>query len=111
MNLEDALEALEVQRKKIDELDLRILELLNHRALVVEEIGSIKRQVKMPIYEPKREEEVFRNVTGGNHGPLSEAAVRRLFERIIDEMRTLQRERMEAQARQEAAHSGKEDPR
>jgi hypothetical protein len=42
---------------------------------------------------------VFRNVTSHNGGPLSEAAVRRLFERVIDEMRTLQRERMASQDR------------
>ena len=42
----------------------------------------------------EREEEVFRNVTRNNGGPLSESAVRRLFERIIDEMRLLQRERL-----------------
>jgi chorismate mutase len=45
-------------------------------------------------FAEKREELVFQNVLGNNRGPLSEGAIRRLFERIIDEMRTLQRDRM-----------------
>jgi chorismate mutase len=50
----------------------------------------------LPIYEPKREDQVFANVTGANHGPITQEAIRRVFERIIDEMRTIQRLRMEA---------------
>ena len=48
------------------------------------------------IYEPKREVEVLENVTQHNTGPMAQEAARRIFERIIDEMRTLQRLRMEA---------------
>jgi len=96
MTNEEAQKALDELRVAIDAVDLRILALFNERAGVVSGIGDIKKQMTMPIYEPKREEEVFRNVIGNNSGPLSEAAVRRLFERIIDEMRTLQRERMAA---------------
>lgn len=94
MNQEEALRQLDEYRQKIDDLDLKILEILNDRTRIVEQIGEVKRKAQLPIYEPKREDEVFRNVVSHNRGPLSEAAVRRLFERIIDEMRTLQRERM-----------------
>lgn len=94
MTNEEAQGALDELRVAIDAVDLRILALFNERAVVVSQIGDIKKQMTMPIYEPKREDEVFRNVIGGNQGPLAEGAVRRLFERIIDEMRTLQRERM-----------------
>lgn len=94
MTLEEAQAALDELRRQIDVLDLQILELLNRRAVVAAQIGDVKKAVSMPVYEPKREEEVFRNVTTNNPGPLSEAAVRRLFERIIDEMRLLQRERL-----------------
>jgi chorismate mutase-like protein len=93
--MDEALRALAEYRDVIDRLDLDILHLLNERAKIVDCIGAVKREMQMPIYEPRREDEVFRNVTSGNGGPLSEAAVRRLFERVIDEMRTLQRERME----------------
>lgn len=82
-------------RDRIDRVDLRILELLNERTRVVEEIGNIKRSLELPIYEPKREDQVFRNVIENNPGPLSPDAVKRIFERIIDEMRTVQRNRME----------------
>lgn len=94
MNREQALERLAYCRQSIDEIDVRILELINARTLVVEEIGRIKQQFAMPIYEPKREDEVFRNVTVNNGGPLSTEAVHRVFERIIDEMRGVQRDRM-----------------
>jgi len=83
-------------RKRIDAVDLRILELLNERTKIVEEIGRIKQEIGMPIYEPKREDDVFRNVMTDNGGPLPPEAVKRLFERIIDEMRTLQKMRREA---------------
>lgn len=81
-------------RRKIDLVDQKILALLNERTRIVEEIGAIKQQLAMPIYEPKREDDVFRNVTLGNSGPLSGEAVKRVFERIVDEMRTVQRDRM-----------------
>ncbi len=82
-------------RERIDRVDLRLLELLNERTRVVEEIGNIKRSLDLPIYEPKREDQVFRNVIENNPGPLPPDAVKRIFERIIDEMRTVQRNRME----------------
>lgn len=100
MTPEEAIRLLDQHREAIDAIDLAILDRLNERARVVEKIGAIKKEMRFPIYEPKREDAVFRNVTGGNRGPLSEAAVRRLFERIIDEMRTLQRERMEKENQQ-----------
>jgi chorismate mutase len=92
---EEALRALEEYRVSIDALDLRLLELLNDRTRVVEEIGRVKRGAKLPIYEPRREEQVFENITSHNGGPLSAEAVKRIFERIIDEMRTIQRIRMQ----------------
>ena len=94
MTPEEAQVQLDQLRGEIDQVDLRILELFNERAAIVDVIGAVKREMSIPIYEPKREDDVFRNVLGGNRGPLSAPAVRRLFERIIDEMRTLQREKM-----------------
>ena len=95
MTREDAIQALEEYRVSIDRLDLRLLELLNERTRVVEEIGRVKRAAKLPIYEPRREDQVFDNVTSHNGGPLTADAVKRIFERVIDEMRTIQRIRME----------------
>jgi chorismate mutase-like protein len=94
MKPEQAAERLAVHREKIDRIDRQLLSLLNERTREVEQIGSIKEQCSMPIYEPKREDEVFRNVMEHNSGPLPSDAVRRIFERIVDEMRTLQKMRM-----------------
>ncbi len=81
-------------RRQIDLVDRKILALLNERTEIVEEIGRIKQKLSLPIYEPKREDEVFHNVTSQNQGPLSAEALKRIFERIIDEMRTIQRDKM-----------------
>jgi chorismate mutase len=89
-----SMERLAECRKQIDVLDLKLLALLNERTRIVEEIGRIKQHLSLPIYEPKREDEVFRNVTTQNKGPLSAEGVKRVFERIIDEMRNIQKDKM-----------------
>lgn len=95
MTKEDAFQALNECRQRIDELDLRILELLNERTQAVERIGKAKRVLAMPIYEPRREDEVYANITNHNGGPLPSEAVKRIFERVIDEMRNVQKLRMQ----------------
>ncbi len=87
---------LAAHRERIDALDVEILRLLNDRTRVVEEIGRIKSELSIPVYEPKREDSVMANVLANNDGPLDDAAVRRIFERIIDEMRSLQKMRAKA---------------
>jgi chorismate mutase-like protein len=89
-----SLEKLAECRQRIDAVDIQILALLNERTRIVEEIGRIKQQHSLPIYEPRREDDVFRNVITNNPGPLPGEAVKRVFERIIDEMRTVQRDKM-----------------
>ena len=81
-------------REQIDTLDLRLLEILNERTAIVERIGHIKQELRLAIYEPKREDQVFANVSAQNHGPLPNDAVQRIFERIIDEMRNVQKLKM-----------------
>ena len=78
-------------RVKIDELDRRLVELLNERAQAAHEIGKLKRNTSMPIYEPEREKKIFENVQRANHGPLPEGELRQVFERIIDVMRNIQK--------------------
>jgi chorismate mutase-like protein len=96
MTREEGNARLDEFRVLIDEVDRRIVELLNERTRVVEDIGRVKRQAELPIYEPKREDMVFANVMASNDGPLTPEALRRIFERIIDEMRRVQRVRMAA---------------
>ncbi len=87
-------------REQIDKLDLALLRILNERTAIVETIGRIKQELRLAIYEPKREDQVFENVVGHNGGPLPHESVKRIFERIIDEMRTLQKMKIVEQGRQ-----------
>lgn len=89
-------------RIEIDRIDEQLIELLNKRSVCAIEIGRIKRQVGLPIYSPSREKEVIQHVTGHNGGPLDEDAVRRLFERIIDESRRIERVTVEKEVQQRA---------
>jgi chorismate mutase len=82
-------------RERIDAVDLKILELLNERARYSLEIGKIKQRLNLPIYVPERERLIYERLEQVNTGPLTCAAVRRLFERIIDESRRLEKERSE----------------
>ena len=78
-------------RGRIDVLDRHIVELLNERAKCAREIGRLKQAEGVPIYQPAREAEVLANVRAANRGPLSGEALARLFERVIDEARRLER--------------------
>lgn len=95
MTREDAMKMLADCRIKIDGIDLQLVELLNRRTRIVEEIGRAKEVAGMPIYEPRREDDVYRNILKHNSGPLTEDALRRIYERIIDEMRSLQKMRLD----------------
>ncbi len=83
-------------RERIDEVDAQLLKLLSDRASYALEIGRIKHEKNLPIYVPEREKWIYENLERINGGPLSNAAVRRLFERIIDESRRLEKEANEA---------------
>jgi chorismate mutase len=101
MTREEGIEELARCRDLIDALDLKILDLINERTRIVERIGAVKRACELPIYEPKREDQVYANILGHNSGPLPPDGVKRVFERIIDEMRQVQRLRMIEAERQE----------
>ncbi|MBI3653409.1 MAG: chorismate mutase [Acidobacteria bacterium] len=88
-------------RDEIDRIDEELVRLLNRRSVCAIEIGRIKRELNLPVYSPNRETEVIRHVLSQNHGPLEMAAIRRLFERIIDESRSLERTIMEKELEDE----------
>jgi chorismate mutase len=79
-------------RTKIDELDRKLVELISERARAAVEIGRLKRDTALPIYEPDREQVVFANVQEANPGPLQGRDLVRIYERIIDVMRNIQKE-------------------
>jgi chorismate mutase len=78
-------------RSRIDELDEQIVKLLSERAACAVAIGELKRQDAAPIYEPRREQQVFEHARSVNPGPLSGAQIQDIYERIMDVMRSLQR--------------------
>ena len=77
--------------QQIDELDIEIVRLINRRAEAARAIGEPKRKADLPVYEPRREQDVFDRVRAANPGPLDDAELLHVYERIIDVMRTLQR--------------------
>jgi chorismate mutase len=79
-------------RKKIDELDRQLVVLLSERARAAVEIGRLKRDTSLPIYEPERERVVFEKVQAVNRGPLPGRDLVRIFERIMDVMRNIQKD-------------------
>ena len=93
-------------RKEIDLIDERLIELLNRRSQCAIEIGRIKRRLGLAIYSPERETEVFNHVIGLNGGPLDPNAVRRLFERIIDESRRIERVTVERETTEDRRAGG-----
>ncbi len=78
-------------RDRIDAIDAALVRLLNERAALALEIGQIKHQLGLAIYQPAREVEVLAHVRAENQGPLDDGAITRLFERLIDENRRLER--------------------
>jgi len=86
--------SLEDWRRKIDEIDQKLVELLNERSRCVLAIGQLKKIDGTALYQPERERQVLNAVERANRGPLSEAAIRRLFERILDEARSVERTAM-----------------
>ena len=82
---------IEEWRRRIDAIDDQLVRLLNSRSVCVVEIGRIKRALGVPVYSPERERALLERVVRENTGPLDRAAIQRLFERIIDESRRLER--------------------
>jgi chorismate mutase len=79
-------------RRRIDDLDELLVRTLSARAACALEIGRQKKLLGLGIYQPSREAEVLAHVQAINPGPLNNESMKRLFERIIDEARRLERE-------------------
>jgi len=78
-------------RKRIDDLDGQILELLNERARCAQQIGELKRNTSAPFYVPEREKAVFDKIRTRNQGPLGESAVQSIYREIISAIRALEK--------------------
>ncbi|MBI4462478.1 MAG: chorismate mutase [Acidobacteria bacterium] len=77
-------------RRRINEIDRKLVELLNERSRAALEIGRLKHERGLPLYQPEREAEILAQVQRVNGGPLDDEAIRRLFERILDEARSVE---------------------
>ncbi len=92
-------------RIRIDELDRELVELLSERARAAQTIGHLKAATSLPVYEPDREKIIFTNVRAANRGPLPDSELTHIYERIIDVMRSLQRNELASQRIAQAAQS------
>ncbi|MCM0083400.1 chorismate mutase [Geomonas sp. Red32] len=78
-------------RENIDRLDSELLRIFNERASLALRIGELKKGLGLPVYDPAREKRIFNRMTQENPGPLDDDAIVRLFERVVDESRRLER--------------------
>jgi chorismate mutase len=101
---EDAM-TIEELRLRIDELDRQLVELLSERARAAQTIGHLKAATSLPVYEPEREKVIYANVRAANKGPLPDIELTQIYERIIDVMRSLQRNELASQRNARAAQS------
>lgn len=83
-------EPVDVLRKKIDQIDAKVVNLLNDRAALAQKIGRFKNRNNQEVYAPHREREVLRRVSELNPGPLPGQAVRAVFREIISGCRSLE---------------------
>ena len=83
--------SIEDWRRKIDEIDSKLVELFNERSKCAIEIGKIKHAEHLRVYDPEREREILKRIKAANQGPLDDESLQRLFERVIDECRRIER--------------------
>jgi len=83
--------SLEQLRKKIDQIDQKLVELLNERAQVVIEIGKIKNKADKPIYAPDREKEILAKITAANKGPLPDKCLVAIWRELMSGSFVLER--------------------
>ena len=87
--------SIEDWRHKIDEIDRKLVELFNERSKCAIEIGKIKHAQNLRVYDPEREREILRRIKDANPGPLDDEGLQRVFERVIDECRRIERQERE----------------
>ena len=99
--------SLEALRDEIDKIDEVIVRLLDSRARCAYTIGRLKHELGKPVYEPQREKDVLAHVRKVNEalaGPLDGDVIARFYERLMDEMRRIQRIEAERDGRTDAEH-------
>jgi chorismate mutase / prephenate dehydratase len=81
-------ERLEACRRQIDSVDQRLVELIQERARVVQEVGAIKREAHLPVTDTNREQRVIQKAEDlAKGGPLPAEAVGRIYQKLVEEIR------------------------
>jgi chorismate mutase len=86
---------IEELRSRVDEVDRELIRILNERARIVQEIVAIKDEAGKPLFDPRREEEILRQVAEVNEGPIYDTSMRDIFELILHRIRDLEVQRGE----------------
>ncbi len=81
--MSEADERIAALRRQIDEVDSKILDLLNRRAELVIEVGKHKAQERLDFHVPQREEQIHARLAAANHGPFPTSALRPVYREII----------------------------
>ena len=84
-------------RERVDEVDLQLIRALSERAQIVQDLTRIKAEAGVPIFDPKREEEILQKVVAQNPGPIYDSSMREIFELILHRIRDLEIQRGEFQ--------------
>ncbi len=90
-------ERIEELRKRVNEVDCELVRILNERARIVQELSTHKLEAGVPLFDPKREEEILRKVADLNEGPIYDSSLRDIFELIMHRIRDLEVQRGEFQ--------------
>ncbi len=90
-------EKIQELRDRVDEVDRELIRALNERARVVQEIATIKAEAGVPIFDPKREEEILQRAVEYNEGPIYDSSMRDIFELILHRIRDIEIQRGEYQ--------------
>ncbi|MGF1473812.1 MAG: chorismate mutase [Rubrobacteraceae bacterium] len=79
----------------MDEVDRDLVRALNDRATIVQEIVAMKAEAGVPLFDPKREEEIFQRIESYNEGPIYDTSLREIFTLILHRIRDLEIQRGE----------------
>lgn len=88
-------ETVKTLRERVDAVDHELVRLLNERAQLVQEMGAYKQEAGIPLFDPKREEEILSKVAEENPGPIYDSSMRDIFELIMHRIRDLEIQRNE----------------
>ncbi|MGB3634843.1 MAG: chorismate mutase [Rubrobacteraceae bacterium] len=88
-------EKMQTLRERVNEVDQDLVRALNERASIVQEIVAMKAEAGVPLFDPRREEEILQRAMEYNDGPIYDTSMREIFELILHRIRDLEIQRGE----------------